>query len=402
MWGQFFKALIFVGFSFGIYIGCSEVSFEEGVGPVCSKLRNDYGSDACIHTSDGYQDFAYPTQILGRLDLLFVVDNSGSMSEEQRTMASHFNSFIQDLKGTDSDVSYQIGAITTDVTSGANPGGLLTFDNGKSLISNDSNNPYYTPNAGELFKNIISRPETLNCEQSGFDPNECPSGKEAAIKAVNLFLDKGYNYFFRDYSHFSVIIISDEDENSRGENLESYNLPETLVSKFSLQVSPSKAFSVNAIVVKPEDSVCLNSQNVFCNKYYKKLSNNGEMEKCSVPDIINKQCYHAPCAAYANTYAKLVNPSSEIVQGSGLLPGVMGNICSASYDQQMGAIAQALQTYRKQLPLYCVPVDSTVSVVFTPPLDHITPVRNGKIITFSEELPKGTEVNLVYKCLRSI
>lgn len=400
MWGRFFKALVLMGFSFGIYVGCSEVNFEEGVGAVCSKLRSDYGSPACVHTNDGYQDFSYPTQVLGRLDLLFVVDNSGSMSAEQRAMASHFNQFIQDLGEVGSNISYQIGVITTDVTQ--NAGALLAFDNGKNIISNDPTNPYYASNAGALFRSIISRPETLSCEQSGFLPSECPSGKESGIKAVNSFLDKGYNYFFRDYSHFSIIIISDEDENSRGENLEAYNLPETLVSKVSLQVSSSKAFSVNAIVVRPGDSVCLASQNILCGRYYKRVSVNGELEKCSIQEIIDQECYRAPCAHYANIYVQLVSPTASIVGNSGLLSGVMGDICSNSYDRQVGAIASTLRTYRKQLPLYCVPTDSRVQVSLPASLSHVSYSRSGKIISFSEELPKGVTINLTYKCLRSI
>lgn len=400
MFGQLFKMLVLMGFSFGIYIGCSEVNFEEGVGPICSKLRSDYGSPACLHTSDGYQDFSYPTKILGRLDLLFVVDNSGSMSEEQRTMASHFSQFIQDLGDSNFNVSYQIGLITTDVT--RNAGRLLAFDNGKTIISNAPQNPYYASNAGELFRSAISRPETLNCEQSGFLPSECPSGKESGIKAVNSFLNKAYSYFFRDYSHFSIIIISDEDENSRGKNLAEDNLPETLVSKVQLQISASKAFSVNAIVVRPGDTTCLASQNAFCGGYYKRSSGSGQVEKCSLSEVVSKQCYRSPCAHYANTYAKLVNPTEQLVNGSGLLPGVLGNICSSSYDEQVGAIAETLRSYRKKISLYCVPTDSKIQVSLPASLSHISYSRTGKILSFSEELPKGMGVELKYKCLRSI
>lgn len=400
MLGKFFKALVLMGFSFGVYVGCSEVNFEEGVGAVCSELRSDYGASACVHTNDGYQDFTYPSRILGRLDLLFVVDNSGSMSEEQRTMAAHFSQFVRDLGDSNSSVSYQIGLITTDVTQ--NAGALLNFDNGNSIISNDPENPYYASNAGDLFRSSISRPETLNCEQSGFLPSQCPSGKESAIKAVNSFLDKGYSYFFRDFAHFSVVIISDEDENSRGENLQSYNLPETLVSKVKLQISASKSFSVNAIVVRPGDSACLEIQNTLCGAYYKRVTINGQLEKCSLSEIVNHQCYQNPCAHYANTYAELVNPEESLVDGSGLLPGVLGNICSSSYDQQVGAIADSLRSYRKQLPLYCVPTDSRIEVSLPASLNHVSYSRSGKILSFSEELPKGVEVQLKYKCLRSI
>ncbi|MBE8162627.1 MAG: VWA domain-containing protein [Bdellovibrionaceae bacterium] len=412
MWGQFFKALVLMGFSFGVYVGCSEVNFEEGVGPVCSQLRRAHGSPACKHTDDGYQKFSYPTTILGRVDLLFVVDNSGSMSAEQRNMAKNFTRFLADLESLGREsISYQIGIITTDVT--RNAGKLLTFGNKNNIISNDASNPYYAENAGALFQETIQRQETLDCESSGFNPAKCPSGKESGIKAVNSFLDKGYNYFFRDHSFFSIIIISDEDENSRGKNLKEYNLPETLVSKVGLQVSPNKAFSVNAIVVMPDDSKgakCLEEQNALCGKYYRKNSLREPVKECSLKEIIkDKNCYRAPCAHPANTYAKLVEPTEKLKKGTGLSPGIMSDICASQYYSPigLGLIARSLKTYREQLPLYCVPVDSKIEVSLASKTNRYKPysgkvTRHGKTLKFTPELPRGTEVQLAYKCLRSI
>ncbi len=48
------------------------------------------------------------------VDILFVIDNSGSMGEEQGTLSSNFESFIGVLEDPDVEANYRIGITTTD------------------------------------------------------------------------------------------------------------------------------------------------------------------------------------------------------------------------------------------------------------------------------------------------
>ncbi len=48
------------------------------------------------------------------VDILFVIDNSGSMGEEQATLASNFQAFIEVLEEPDVEANYRIGVTTTD------------------------------------------------------------------------------------------------------------------------------------------------------------------------------------------------------------------------------------------------------------------------------------------------
>src|SRR5688500_11827035 len=47
-------------------------------------------------------------------DILFVVDNSGSMADEQEILAANFDAFINQIAGAG---NYQIGIVTTDLDS---------------------------------------------------------------------------------------------------------------------------------------------------------------------------------------------------------------------------------------------------------------------------------------------
>ncbi len=74
------------------------------------------------------------------VDILWVVDNSGSMQEEQQGLGESFAAFIQNLIA--SGVNYHIGVISTDVADG---GQLHTGAGMPPFIDND------TPNAESTF-----------------------------------------------------------------------------------------------------------------------------------------------------------------------------------------------------------------------------------------------------------
>ncbi len=70
-------------------------------------------------------------------DLLLVVDNSCSMIEEQKKLATNFNNFIQYFDGT--DVDWQLGVVTTDVEDPDFSGHLVGGDDEIVLTNADGN-----------------------------------------------------------------------------------------------------------------------------------------------------------------------------------------------------------------------------------------------------------------------
>jgi hypothetical protein len=59
-------------------------------------------------------DVSFPLAVNKDVDILFVIDNSGSMAEEQATLAANFESFIEVLEQPEVEASYRIGVTTTD------------------------------------------------------------------------------------------------------------------------------------------------------------------------------------------------------------------------------------------------------------------------------------------------
>src|SRR5512139_1497667 len=77
------------------------------------------GLSACGGCDDVPADAVTNCQAVGvasaRTDILFVVDDSGSMQEEQANLAANFDAFIAQLAALPVSNDYQIGITTTSV-----------------------------------------------------------------------------------------------------------------------------------------------------------------------------------------------------------------------------------------------------------------------------------------------
>ena len=106
------------------------------------------------------------TQLSGqKVDVLFVVDNSGSMGEEQSSLASNFSAFIAATSQWNTD--YQIGVVSTDVGDDNPEAGIFHYENVRIV----------TPATKDEFKKNVK----LGTNGSGTE-----EGLEAAYKALTF------------------------------------------------------------------------------------------------------------------------------------------------------------------------------------------------------------------------
>ena len=156
------------------------------------------------------------------VDFLFVVDNSCSMSEEQRILGSQFTGFAQYAQSR--GLNYRIAVTTTDVTSrGAADGRFV----GNPRIIDPS-----TPDAARVFQQNVS----LGTNGSGDE-----RGIEASLLALTAPLINTDNAnFLRASAALGIVYVSDEDDHTR----EQISQLETRV----LGLKPVGQLKVNAIV----------------------------------------------------------------------------------------------------------------------------------------------------------
>lgn len=152
--------------------------------------------DLTIYPSEFIDVFEQRT--VRQVDVLLVVDNSGSMVEEQAKLADNFESFIESF--VDADVDYHIGVTTTDINNVASAGHLRETDQGTRFISQG------TEDAATQFAQLVN----VGTEGSGLE-----AGLEAARMSLSEPLrsdPEGNGGFYRPEAALSVVIFSDEND----------------------------------------------------------------------------------------------------------------------------------------------------------------------------------------------
>ncbi|MEX0798083.1 MAG: hypothetical protein WD025_01485, partial [Bacteriovoracaceae bacterium] len=140
---------------------------------------------------------------LSKVDILWVIDNSGSMSEEQDALAYNFDVFIRDF--AEKSIDFQMAIITTD-TRGKNF--AEPYKDSLSSLTSDK-----LAQDKDQFISDFSR--LIRVGINGW-------GREKGIKASERFTNVIFNnghapHYFRDDAYYVVVYVSDEEDQSEKE-----------------------------------------------------------------------------------------------------------------------------------------------------------------------------------------
>jgi hypothetical protein len=310
------------------------------------------------------------------------------MSFEQSKMGQRFPNLLQKLD--DRMLDYRIGLTTTDISSSTNParainqngllqnGNLISFSGGFKFLEPN------TPNKSTLFLASIQRAETLECEkfitdsiasnlnqtsaeyQTGYF-NHCPSGDERGVTAALRAIRDNSDQLVRPEAHLAVIVISDENERSWGLTdpqspyaLQNEDKPLTLIDTVK-QKYPEKTLAVHSIIVRSNDTSCLQTQNSQMNGLVK--------------------------GQYGTIYEQLSNATQ----------GVVGSVCESDYGDQMGKIGAAIVKQVQYFTLHCDNPEN-LEVIFDPSSATTGYHLEGRKITFDRELDPSSRVRFRYQC----
>ncbi len=137
------------------------------------------------HSGESVTD-AFAQDGSNETDILFVVDNSGSMSQEQTNLAVNFSSFVQIVEAL--DVEYRLGVTSTDASTCANLAGST---------------PIVTP----------STPDPTGTFATNVDLGTGGSPTEQGLLCGQTALSNPANdQFLRDAAGLRVMFVSDEND----------------------------------------------------------------------------------------------------------------------------------------------------------------------------------------------
>jgi len=188
------KYVFFVILTSLVSIGCTEYDIQ-GQLPILEAEPNPVKLETPI-VVDTISQINKP-----KVDILYIVDNSCSMAEEQYSLSTNFPQFMNYF--LDSDLDYHIGVTSTDMSG---PEGTMRTDfNGSEGRLREARGYRYidenTPEPVELFSYM----SVMGTMGSGIE-----EGRAAAYTAMELKKD-GYNSgFLREDAALHLIVISDE------------------------------------------------------------------------------------------------------------------------------------------------------------------------------------------------
>ena len=130
------------------------------------------------------------------VDVLWVVDNSCSMQAEQDALTANFPLFMNYFLG--SGLDYHVGVVSTDMDNDTQQGRLLSTG-GKTWIDSS------TPDPVSTFSSLA----TLGTGGSGYE-----RGRDATYWALEIRNDEENAGFLRPAATLSVVVISDEEDDS--------------------------------------------------------------------------------------------------------------------------------------------------------------------------------------------
>lgn len=315
----------------------------------------------------------------GLLDLLIVIDNSGSMKEEQENLASKMGALLQFI----SDSNWQIAVVTTDPD---DPCPRKLIRKGDATATED----FY---------------QAINAGLEGI-------GKEQGIRQAVTGLKCTNNTWVREKSTLAVLIVSDEDNCSNGHGClgEEWSNPSYLLNYLQSIRNLGVDTRIYGIIEAPE-SPCENSFNPA--PVYKQLidATNGTWGSICAPD------YTPTLQAISKDVAALLkheflldqtpDPDTLIIKVDGQILAqnwtLVGQTVTFSNIPPKGALIEAQYSHGAtqlftSVPLNEVPAEDTLVIKLNGSiLENNGYSTEGKTVYFKQQPLDNAEIELIYR-----
>jgi len=158
------------------------------------------GSNFSITSSSAQYEQA-STYVPRKLDVLFVVDNSGSMSSSQASLASNFPSFINFFKAKGYD--FKIAVTTTDAYYGDQ------FVNQSCSLCNQEQTRFRSGTNPKIYEIDKDTPNLENVFAANVNVGTSGSGDERAFSSFKAALNSTLNAgFHRSDAYLAIVMVS--------------------------------------------------------------------------------------------------------------------------------------------------------------------------------------------------
>lgn len=138
------------------------------------------------------------SEVVAKMDILWVIDNSGSMADFQQALADNFNAFIADFATQNYD--FKMAVITTDAWADPFSSNVIYDSDFKETTAGNRVLTADTPNLEAEFIELALQ-------------GTAGAGDERPFQSVREALEDPDNAgFHREDAHLAIIIVSDEED----------------------------------------------------------------------------------------------------------------------------------------------------------------------------------------------
>jgi len=307
------------------------------------------------------------------IDILFIVDTSGSMSEEQAYLAANFNSFINKMKST--GIQFQTALTSTDI---CDPYGALTPEcpvaYSGSFETHLQGRFVGTPGRTILKDNDADLVSKFNSyAKMGVNG----SGFEHGLKAAHLAIEKSLNgtnqALIRSNSFLSIIVVSDEEDDGIG------------LSK--TDAGTGKNFTTEGLTNFKY------THNDFIT-YVNGVKGKGNFAVTAITGTRDQAG-----ALCRSAHSKPVEEGTQYINAAKATGGMVQSICEANWSQSLGEIGQDLTAQISQIALQKTPhvpsLEVKVNGNVVTSWDYIAGSNSIKFQAMSSP-PPGAEIRVTY------
>lgn len=277
-----------------------------------------------------------------KVDILWVIDNSGSMQTSQENVVTNMNAFIQDFSTKQLD--YRMAVTATDAYKVQFNGkhDCSTFRDGirtTSSCTKVSGKPYSgvfvmtpsTPNLLDVFMINVSLTDDVN--------NLGGSGDERAFQSIMRTFEEPNNAgFLRPDAFLSIIIVSDEDDFSHD------------TSTFTENYSDPSLYTISSVTSYLDS---LTGSNITNRRY--------NVHAMAVYDSACRTALGGGAVKVNQRYSLLVddiNSAFTVNEQKGKKTSLCGN-----FADDLKSIADSIQTLASEFKLQRIPKPETIVVI---------------------------------------
>lgn len=274
-----------------------------------------------------------------KVDILWVVDSSGSMSEEQAYLANNFTNFIQAMD--QSSLDFQTAVTSTDICRESAPSdptqiACPTAYNGSSATHlrgsfvGDSNHTVLHRDDSNLVSKFQSY-TTVGTNGSGFE-----HGLKASHLAIEKVLAGDNEPLLRNNSFLAIIVVSDEEDDGIGLGMkDGYN------HKNFVELGATQFRYTDTDLINYLDSVKGNG-NFSISTITGTRDSNGNL--CSSP------------------HSSPIEEGTQYIAAATKTGGVVQSICDTTWDQSLYNLGYDLKAQITQIKLEKKALPSSINV----------------------------------------